>query len=334
MGGMGMGVSSFQPKVSLAGALSALCSDVKRGGRKALWSTPINQRIKGTNLIRTLRKRSLMVRKTLAVLILVTIAVGWKTWSDTMSDPVVEHLTITSAKLAPGSEPITIALVADIHMAGPDMPPERVERIVALTNTLEPDIIAVAGDLVSEKRTGTRHYEPHQVIEPLGKLRAKDSVILVPGNHDHWYGWSELARELGRFPHITVMQNTAGQFGQLAIGGMDDDFTGNDDLTATLSAMEGLAGPRVMLTHTPDLFPEMPNDISLIMAGHTHCGQLRYPWGGSPVQMSEYGEKYACGVVKENGKTLVTSAGLGTSVLPVRFLTHPELWLIEIRPAS
>ena len=98
--------------------------------------------------------------------------------------------------------------------------------------------------------------------------------------------------------------------------------------------MEGLSGPRVMLTHTPALFPQMPDDIALMMAGHTHCGQLRYPWGGSPVQMSQYGDKYACGVVKEEGKTLVTSAGLGTSVLPLRFLTRPELWLIEIRPQT
>jgi len=128
------------------------------------------------------------------------------------------------------------------------------------------------------------------------------------------------------------MQNTAGQFGRVTIGGMDDASTAHDDLRATLAAMEGLIGPRIILTHTPDLFPQMPDDIALMMAGHTHRGQIRYPWGGSPVQMSKYGEKYACGMVEENGKILVTSAGIGTSVLPLRFFTHPELWLIEIRP--
>lgn len=275
-----------------------------------------------------------MIRKTLIALAAITALLAWKVWSDTMSDPVVERLVVTSDALPAGAQPITIALVADIHMAGPDMPPERVERIVNQTNSLGADIIAVAGDLVSEKRTGTRHYSPSEVIAPLGRLAARDGVVLVPGNHDHWYGWPELARELKKFPHITVMRNEAGQFGSLAIGGMDDDFTGNHDLQATLGAMEGLSGPRVMLTHTPDLFPQMPDDIALMMAGHTHCGQLRYPWGGSPVQMSQYGDKYACGVVKEEGKTLVTSAGLGTSVLPLRFLTRPELWLIEIRPQT
>ena len=275
-----------------------------------------------------------MIRKTVICLLALIALGGWKVWSDTLSDPEVKRLKLTTAQLPPGSEPIRIALVADIHMAGPDMPPQRVERIVAQANALNADIIAVAGDLVSQKRSGTRYYTPEQVIAPLGKLRARDGVILVPGNHDHWYGWPELAKELEAFAHITVYQNSAGRFGRAIIGGMDDDSTGNDDLPATLSAMDRLDGVRIMLTHTPDLFPDMPDDIVLMMAGHTHCGQIAYPWGGSPVSMSKYGDTYACGVVEEGGKTLVTSAGLGTSVLPIRLFTHPELWLIEIAPEA
>lgn len=190
----------------------------------------------------------------------------------------------------------------------------------------------VAGDLVSEKRTGTRHYQPDQVIEPLGALTAKYGVAVVAGNHDHWYGWPELKAELAKYPHLTVLENEAAQMGPIALGGMDDDYTGNDDLPATLSAMEAIEGVRVMVTHTPDLFPKIPENIPLMMAGHTHCGQVAYPWGGAPIQTSAYGDKYACGMVEQGAKTLVTSAGLGTSVLPVRLFTQPELWLIEVRP--
>ncbi len=273
-----------------------------------------------------------MIRKTLIALAVLAIFFGWKIWSDTMSDPVVERLVITTAQLPAGSEPITIALLADIHMAGPDMPPERVERVVAQTNALGADIIAVAGDLVSEKRTGTRHYTPKQVIAPLGELSAPSGVVLVPGNHDHWFGWDALSAELAAFPHIQVLQNEALQLPGVALGGVDDDFTQNDDLAATLRAMEPLNGARIILTHSPDIFPDMPSDITLAMVGHTHCGQIGYPWGGSPVSMSKYGQTYACGVVEEDGKTLVTSAGIGTSVLPLRLFTRPELWLIEIQP--
>jgi len=250
-----------------------------------------------------------------------------------MSDPVIKHLNLTSNALPADTKSVTIALIADIHMAGPDMPPDRVERIIDQVNALNADIIAVAGDLVSEKRSGTKIYSPEEVIRPLGKLAAHDGVVLVPGNHDHWYDWPALTKELAKFPHITVLENESVQIGPLALGGVDDEFTGHDDVASTLIAMEDLSGPRVILTHSPDIFPDLPNDIELLMAGHTHCGQIGYPWGGSPVNMSQYGEAYACGVVKQNGKTLVTSAGLGTSVLPLRLFTHPEIWLIEIHPA-
>ncbi|MEL6486761.1 MAG: metallophosphoesterase [Pseudomonadota bacterium] len=255
-----------------------------------------------------------MIRKALIVLSIIAIALGWKIWSDTMSDPVIERLTVTSEALPTGSAPVRIALVADIHMAGPDMPPERVARIVEQTNALGADIIAVAGDLVSEKRTGTKVYTPSEVIAPLGALQAPIGIVLVPGNHDHWYDWPALASELAKFPHITVLENEAMQLGPLALGGVDDDFTSHDDVSKTLEAMETLTGPRVILTHSPDIFPDLPNDIVLMMAGHTHCGQIAYPWGGSPAKMSRYGDAFACGVVEEDGKTLVTSAGLGTSI--------------------
>lgn len=71
-----------------------------------------------------------------------------------------------------------------------------------------------------------------------------------------------------------------------------------------------------------------------MLAGHTHCGQLRYPWGGSPATMSRYGDRYSCGVVRQDGKVLITTEGLGTSVLPFRFGTKPEIWLIELRPPN
>jgi len=129
-----------------------------------------------------------------------------------------------------------------------------------------------------------------------------------------------------------VLRNTAAKRGPVVIGGVDDDFTGRADLPATVAAMAGKPGPRIMLSHSPDIFPQVPVDVDLVLAGHTHCGQIAYPWGGAPATMSDYGDLYACGVTRQHGKTLVTSAGLGTSLLPVRLFTHPEIWLIEIRP--
>jgi predicted MPP superfamily phosphohydrolase len=273
-----------------------------------------------------------IIRRAVAMAIILAVLVGAKAWHDTMRAPVVERLVVESPALAAGSRPVRIALISDIHVAGPDMPPERLARIVAQVNALKPDLIAIAGDLVSEKRTASHIYTAAEVIAPLGKLNAPLGVVVVPGNHDHWFGWDKLAAEIARYPQIGVLRNEALTAGPLVIGGVDDDFIGRADLPATMAAMAGRKGVPVMLTHSPDIFPQVPVDVPLVLAGHTHCGQIAWPWGGAPATMSDYGDLYACGVVRQHGKVLVTGAGLGTSLLPLRLFTHPEVWLIEIRP--
>ncbi len=272
------------------------------------------------------------IRRAVLLTLVLTAAIGAKAWHDTMRAPVVERLVVTSKALPAGTKPVTIALLADIHVAGPDMSPERLAQIVAQVNALKPDLVAIAGDLVSEKRTATKVYSAAEVVAPLGQLAAPLGVVVVPGNHDHWFDWDELAAQLARYPQITVLRNQAAQRGPLVIGGVDDDFTGRADLAATAAAMPRGVGARIMLTHSPDIFPQVPVDVDAVLAGHTHCGQIAWPWGGAPATMSDYGNLYACGVTRQHGKVLVTSAGLGTSLLPVRLFTHPEIWLIEIRP--
>lgn len=251
---------------------------------------------------------------------------------DTLRDPAIPRAVIESRALPPGAKPVTIAFLSDIHVAGPDMPPERLARIVAEVNALRPDLVAIAGDLISEKRTASHIYTAAEAVAPLGQLSAPLGVVVVPGNHDHWFGWDKLAAELARYPQITVLRNEATVKGPLLIGGLDDDYTHHADVPATVAAMAGKPGVKVVLTHSPDVFPQVPVNVPLVLAGHTHCGQIAWPWGGSPATMSDYGQLYACGVTREYGKTLVTGAGLGTSLLPVRLFTHPEVWLIEIRP--
>ena len=231
--------------------------------------------------------------------------------------------------MAAAAEPITAALISDIHVAGPDMPPARLAGIVEQINALQPDIILIAGDLASEKRLATHSYTAEEMVAPLAELQAPLGVVFVPGNHDHWFDWPGLRKELDRH-EIDTLQNRAAQFGPLAIGGVDDDFTGRADVPQVTDALRKLDGAKIVLSHSPDIFPDVPADIPLVLAGHTHCGQLRYPWGGTPATMSRYGDRFACGKVEENGQTVIVGAGLGTSVLPFRFGTTPEIWLVEL----
>ncbi len=266
-----------------------------------------------------------------ALLVLVALAGFAKAWSDTMAKPRAMRASLVLAALPPGTAPIRLAFIADTQVAGPDMPPARLARIVERINALRPDLVLLGGDFVDDKAVATRHYTAAEAIAPLGGLRPAIASVAVPGNHDHWRDIDAVRRALAA-NGIVVLENTARRFGPLTVGGLDDEDTGHADVAALLRWMDRLGGAGIVLTHSPDPFPRLPERVGLALAGHTHCGQIRYPWGGSPATMSRYGDLYACGMVREGGKVLITTAGIGTSMLPVRFGTQAEIWLIELRP--
>jgi predicted MPP superfamily phosphohydrolase len=221
--------------------------------------------------------------------------------------------------------------MSDVHVGGPAMPPARVRRIVDRINLLSPDIVLIAGDLVTDKRLATRYYSHDEAVAPLAALRPRLGTIAVLGNHDHWRDSAAAHRALAR-AGIRVLDNQAVQVGPVAVGGLDDDFTGRADLAATLAALRALSGPRLILSHSPDPFADPAPDVFLMLAGHTHCGQVSPPLIGPLSTMSRYGRRYACGLVREGGRTLVVTAGLGTSGIPLRLGAAPDMWLIEIGP--
>ena len=83
------------------------------------------------------------------------------------------------------------------------------------------------------------------------------------------------------------------------------------------------------MAHEPDVFPTVPGRVAVTFSGHTHGGQVRV-LGWSPRIPSRYGNRYAWGHIREGGRDLVVSGGLGTTALPVRFGVPPEITLVEI----
>ncbi len=274
-----------------------------------------------------IRKRRIAI-SVMAVAALLTA----KAVHDTLADPVVRQAAIDVPELPPGTAPIRIVVLSDLHVSGPDMPPSRLAGIVAQVNALRPDLVLIAGDLVSDKTLATRHYPFAEALAPLAGLRPSLGTVAVLGNHDHWRDATAARAELAKVGAV-VLNNSAVRLGGLTIGGLDDDFTGHANVAATFAAMDRLGPPFVVLGHSPDSFPALPPAIRLMVAGHTHCGQIRIPIVGAPATMSRFGERYACGRIDEAGRTLLVSAGLGTSVLPFRFGTRPDLWLVTLRPA-
>lgn len=127
-----------------------------------------------------------------------------------------------------------------------------------------------------------------------------------------------------------MLANKAVRVGPLVVGGLDEDFSGHADVRKTIRGMAQFEGAKILVSHSPDPFPQVPNTIQLTVAGHTHCGQIRLPVIGAIAYMSRYGSKYACGEISEGKKTLIVGAGLGTSLLPLRLGAVPDMWLINL----
>jgi predicted MPP superfamily phosphohydrolase len=275
----------------------------------------------------------ILLRRVLLLLVLLAASALVWGYAGAIRTPLVRRAELALPGWPAGARPIRLLLLSDIHVAGPDMPPSRLAGIVAQANALEPDLVLIAGDLVSDKRSATRTYSLDRATAPLGSLRSRLGTFAVLGNHDHWRNANEARRSLAA-ASVRVIDNSAVQAGPVAIGGLDDAFTDHDDLAATVSAVRRLEGARILLSHSPDPFPDTPADISLMLAGHTHCGQIVLPLLGPMSTMSRHGKRYVCGLVREGGKALVVSAGLGTSILPLRVGARPDMWLLQLGPAE
>jgi predicted MPP superfamily phosphohydrolase len=276
-----------------------------------------------------IRRRSLLLAFLLTALLGIA-AIAW-CYGVAVQAPTVRTARMDLAEWPAGAPRLRAVLISDIHVIGPDMPPERLERIVRQINALRPDLVLIAGDLISEKRASTRHYSMADAIRPLGALDAPLGRFAVLGNHDHWYD-PEGAKAALAAAGVRLLENDAVQAGPLAVGGIDDDFTGHDDLPRAVARLRTLDGAKILLSHSPDPFPELPADIGLMLAGHTHCGQIAPPLIGPLSTMSRHGKRYACGMIREAGKTLIVTAGLGTSGVPLRLGAVPDMWLLDLGP--
>jgi len=154
----------------------------------------------------------------------------------------------------------------------------------------------------------------------------------VLGNHDWWYGGERVTRALNNVG-VPVLENDVAEVkrdgGSIWIAGLADLWTRKPLITTTLGKIPEQATV-IALTHNPDIFPEIPARVALVLAGHTHGGQVNLPLLGRRVVPSRFGERYAVGHVEENGHHLFVTPGIGTSIIPVRFRVPPEISVLTI----
>ncbi|MCP3730369.1 hypothetical protein M9978_07995 [Sphingomonas sp. MG17] len=131
-----------------------------------------------------------------------------------------------------------------------------------------------------------------------------------------------------------MLANEALRAGPVVIAGADDPYTRRADIAALVRSAARHDAPVVTLSHSPDIVPQLPPRFGLVLAGHTHCGQIALPLIGRVATMSDHGDRYACGVIREGGRTVIVGAGLGTSLLPLRYGAPPDFWVITIGPLA
>jgi len=221
---------------------------------------------------------------------------------------------------------VKIVFASDFHIKPYGQ--KRLEKIVETINKQNPDVIVSAGDFVcGHTEHSTMH--PQKISEGLAKVKSKYGFYTTLGNHDGWYDrW--YIKELLEGVNIKVLNN---RNVKLQINGKEIYIAGVEDMMTAFpnieDALKGTKSPTILLTHTPDIFPDVPGNVNLTLAGHTHGGQVKIPIIGPIFTASNYGNKYAIGLVDENGKKLITTRGIGVNILPFRFNCPPEIVVIE-----
>lgn len=270
-------------------------------------------------------------RRYLAVaLVLVVLAalLLWAGYRSARADPIVRRAAFALPDWPAGEPPITVALLSDIHMESAAMDEARLARIVAQVNALRPDLVVIAGDFIEGfDATEAAHAGPI-IARQLRGFAAPLGTVGVLGNHDYWTHAPTVVRSLAR-AGVLLLDNDAARIGPLAIGGLDDWSTGHARIDLVESALARLTSAGVLIAHSPVIGNAGPR-IRLVLAGHTHCGQVVLPLIGAPVEVTA--SRYRCGIIRDPGRITIVTAGLGTSNLPLRFGAPPDLWLIRLGP--
>lgn len=288
----------------------------------------------GRGLWRRRSRRPVLVALGLPLCGLLVGVLAWGTWIEPARLEIVhEHADLPDW---PSDEPLTIALMADLHH-GPNSGRGRLAKLVEAINAASPDVVLIAGDLTAYP--GVPNLES---LGLLGDLRSRLGTYAVLGNHDY-YGSVAQRRELQAVlagAGVRVMQNEVERLiPGVALVGIDSARAGRADVANTFGRL--LPGRFVIgLAHEPETFvPLADRLVPLVLAGHTHGGQIRLPgWGAlvpvtalhaSDTSLPLPRDKQA-GWFKSGDSHLYITRGVGTTGPRARLFCRPELTLLTV----
>jgi hypothetical protein len=240
----------------------------------------------------------------------------------------VSTISVILPRLHPVFENYRIVQISDIHM-GTWIDRQRLDEVVQSINTLCPDLIVITGDFV----TDLSHTIVADLYSCLSKLRSKDGIFAVLGNHDYWSN-PKTIRQILEISGVIELPNKVYSIKRgdefLHIVGVDDYWENKARITDVISEFR-VNEASILLAHEPDYaeISSKTNRFDLQLSGHTHGGQINLPKVG-PIVLPKYGRRYPAGLYQIDKMLLYTNRGLGTGHPKIRFNCRPEIALLTL----
>ncbi len=280
-------------------------------------------------------------RKTKRLFIVLVVGIVLLTYSSLETRWIkITPVTIESPDIPSSFDGKRIVFVSDIHH-GVALSKERVRKLVERINNLQPDIVILGGDYVSEEE---KYIEP--VFTELGKLKSNYGVFGVMGNHDYFVN-GDLSKKMMIRNHIKECDNKSYwvKIGRdsIKIGGVDDPNGSEPVLESIVNGVQK-KDFCILISHRPEYIKQLKTDlVDLTLSGHTHGGQVTFFGLWAPVLPTENGiwaslafskesQQYSYGHFQRTPtmQSYITS-GIGTRFPHLRFFRRPEIAVLELK---
>jgi predicted MPP superfamily phosphohydrolase len=257
---------------------------------------------------------------------------------------VVREFEVPMKELPQEADGLKIAQLSDLH-ASAITSFSFIRHTITICNRLQPHVVALTGDFVSRRDsysplTGARLWAKpvmeyaERLATELSQLKASDGIFAVPGNHDHSRGHYDAIMDLLQNVGITSLVNTSTRLrGTVPLIGFDDLRGGRPLLCKALQGI-GQKEAHLILSHNPRLLLSVAARNCLMLAGHTHAGQVHLPLVPIRLKPSDVVSTPYLGGWYRNGKAqLYVNNGLGSVHFPMRFRCPPEISVFTLRTA-
>ncbi|MGM0873401.1 MAG: metallophosphoesterase [Bacillota bacterium] len=238
--------------------------------------------------------------------------------------------SITDPKIPKAFDGFKIVQFSDTHLSD-FFTLKRLNTIVTNINQLSPDLLFFTGDLMDEPN---QYTEINKVVPVLEKLNAPFGKYAVYGNHDHGGYGTDIYKNVITMSGFTLLQNEVANVSmidgsKIGIAGIDDLMLGKPNYEGTLGNLNKDLF-NILLAHEPDAALEAKKyNVDLQLSGHSHGGQIQVPFYG-PLITPPYSTVYSEGMYDVEKMKVYVNRGLGTTRLPFRFLSVPEITVFTL----